>query len=98
MAFFSWLKSKSGNPGRDEPEKHPAAKPGAEAIPLRPNVQRFRETVPQAARTVSGSSTFKRPVRATIDIPLQTLRQSLPQDLAQDNPLLDPKRRIQIPP
>ena len=97
MAFFSWLKSKSGNPGRDEPEKHPAAEPGAEAIPLRPNVQRFRETVPQAARTVSGSSTFKRPVRATIDIPLQTLRQSLPQGLAQDNPLLDPKRRIQIP-
>jgi len=97
MAFFSWLKSKSGDPGRDDPEKHPAAKPAEESIPLRQNVQRFRETVPQGARTVSGSSTFKRPVRATIDIPLQTLRQSLPQGLAKENPSLDPKRRIQIP-
>jgi hypothetical protein len=97
MAFFSWLKSKSGNPGRDDPEKHPAAKPAAESIPLRPNVQRFRETVPQGARAASGSSAFKRPVRATIDIPLQTLWQSLPEGLAQENPSLDPKRRIQIP-
>jgi hypothetical protein len=97
MAFFSWLKSKSGNPGRDDPEKHPAEKPAAESIPLRQNVQRFRETVPQSARAVSGSSTFKRPVRATIDIPLQTIWQSLPKGLAQENPSLDPKRRIQIP-
>jgi hypothetical protein len=97
MAFFSWLKSKSGNPGRDEPEKHPAEKPAAESIPVRQNVQRFRETVPQGARAASGSSTFKRPVRATIDIPLQTLWQSLPEGLAQENPSLDPKRRIQIP-
>ncbi|HXL25071.1 MAG TPA: hypothetical protein VN952_00230, partial [Chthoniobacterales bacterium] len=35
--------------------------------------------------------------RATIDIPLQTLWQSLPEGLAQDNTSLDPKRRIQIP-
>ena len=97
MAFFSWLKSKSGNPGRDDPEKHPAAKPAAESIPLRPNVQRFRDTIPQGARTASGSSAFKRPVRATIDIPLQTLWQSLPEGLAQGNTSLDPKRRIQIP-
>jgi hypothetical protein len=97
MAFFSWLKSKSGNPGRDDPEKHPAEKPAAESIPLRQNVQRFREMVPQAARAVSGSSAFKRPVRATIDIPLQTLWQSLPEGIAQENPSLDPKRRIQIP-
>jgi len=97
MAFFSWLKSKSGNPGRDDPEKHPAAQPAAESIPLRPNVQRFRETVPQGARAASGSSAFKRPVRATIDIPLQTLWQSLPEGIAQENPSLDPKRRIQIP-
>ena len=97
MAFFSWLKSKSGNPGRDDPEKHPAEKPAAESIPLQQNVPRLRETVPQAARAVSGSSTFKRPVRATIDVPLQTLWQSLPEGLAQENPSLDPKRRIQIP-
>jgi hypothetical protein len=97
MAFFSWLKSKSGNQGQEDAEKHPAAKPAAESIPLRPNVQRFRETVPKATRTPSGSPTFKRPVRATIDIPLQTLWQSLPQGLALDNPSLDPKRRIQIP-
>src|ERR1700730_8367194 len=97
MAFFSWLKSKSGNPGRDHPEKHRVENPAAESIPLQQNVPRLRETVPQAARAVSGSSTFKRPVRATIDVPLQTPWQSLPEGLAQENPSLDPKRRIQIP-
>jgi hypothetical protein len=104
MAFFSWFKSKSGNPEQNEPEKHPPSKPAAEqsvatseSTGLRQSIPRFREMVPQGVRTVSGSSTFKRPVRATIDIPLQTLWQSLPADLAQQNPSLDPKRRIQIP-
>jgi hypothetical protein len=105
MAFFSWFKSKSENPGRDEPESHPSSKTAAEpktfatagTSPVRQGVPRFRETVPKGARTISGSATFKRPVRATIDIPLQTLWQSLPEGLAQDNTSLDPKRRIQIP-
>jgi len=105
MAFFSWFKSKSENPGRDEPESHPSSKTAAEpkaiatagTSPIRQGVPRFRETVPKSARTISGSATFKRPVRATIDIPLQTLWQSLPEGLAQDNTSLDPKRRIQIP-
>jgi hypothetical protein len=105
MAFFSWLKSKSGNPGQGEPEKRPHLKPPAEpetaenvgTAALPQSIPRFRETVPQGLRTVSGSSAFKRPVRATIDIPLQTLWQSLPQGLAQQNPSLDPKRRIPIP-
>ena len=105
MAFFSWFKSKSENPGRDEPESHPSSKTAAEpktiatagTSPIRQGVLRFRETVPKSARTISGSATFKRPVRATIDIPLQTLWQSLPEGLAQDNTSLDPKRRIQIP-
>ena len=105
MAFFSWFKSKAGNPGQNEPEKHPPSKPAgepetfatAESTALRQSIPRFRETVPQGVRTVSGSSTFKRPVPATIDIPLQTLWQSLPEDLAPQNPSLDPKRRIQIP-
>src|SRR5262249_32456007 len=105
MAFFSWFKSKSGNRGQNEPEKHQPAKPASEletfATPentsLQQDIPRFRETVPQSVRTVSGSSTFKRPLRATIDIPLQTLWQSLPEDLAQRNPSLDPKRRIPIP-
>jgi hypothetical protein len=105
MALFSWFKSKSGNRGQNEPEEHPPSKPAAEpetlatseSASLRQSIPRFRETVPQGVRTVSGSSTFKRPARATIDIPLQTLWQSLPEDLAQQNPSLDPKRRIQIP-
>jgi hypothetical protein len=105
MAFFSWFKSKSGNPEGDQPEKHPSSKPAAESEtfaatrdnPTRQGIPRFRETVPQGARIVSGSSTFKRPLRATIDIPLQALWQSLPQGLAQDNLSLDPRRRIQIP-
>jgi hypothetical protein len=105
MAFFSWFKSKSGNRGQNEPEKHPPSKPAAEvetfATPestgLQQSIPRFRETVPQGVRAVSGYSTFKRPARATIDIPLQTLWQSLPEDLALQNPSLDPKRRIQIP-
>jgi hypothetical protein len=105
MAFFSWFKSKSGNRGQNEPEKHQPAKPAAEletlatseGTDLRQPIPQFRETVPQGVRTVSGSSTFKRPVRATMDIPLQTLWQSLPEDLAQRNPSLDPKRRIPIP-
>jgi hypothetical protein len=102
MAFFSWFKSKSKG---DEPEGNPSSKPAVESetpapareIPPRSAIPRFRETVPQTARAVPGSSTFKRPVRATIDIPLQALWQSLPQGLAQDNPSLDPRRRIQIP-
>jgi hypothetical protein len=105
MAFFSWFKSKSENPGRDESESHPSSKTAAEpktvatgkTSPVRQGVPRFRETVPEGARTISGSATFKRPIRATIDIPLQTLWQSLPEGLAQDNTSLDPKRRIQIP-
>jgi hypothetical protein len=105
MAFFSWFKPKSENPGRDEPESHPSSKTAAESktfatggtSPVQQGVPRFRETVPKGARTISGSATFKRPVRATIDIPLQTLWQSLPQGLARDNTSLDPKRRIQIP-
>jgi hypothetical protein len=105
MAFFSWFKSKSGNRGQNEPEKHQPSKPVAEldtsatseSTSLKQSIPRFRETVPQGVRTVSGSSTFKRPIRATIDIPLQTLWQSLPEDLAQRNPSLDPKRRIPIP-
>jgi hypothetical protein len=109
MAFFSWFKSKSRTPGHNEPEQHPPSKPSAEAAAepdmlasaestdLRQNIPRFRETIPQGVRTISGSSTFKRPVRATIDIPLQTLWQSLPEGLARQNPSLDPKRRIQIP-
>jgi hypothetical protein len=105
MAFFSWFKSKSRNRGQNEPEKHQSSKPAAEPetfatserTGLRQSIPRFRETLPQGVHTVSGSSTFKRPVRATIDIPLQTLRQSLPPDLAQQNLSLDPKRRIPIP-
>ncbi len=105
MAFFSWFKSKSENPRRDEPESHPSSKTAAEpktfatagTSPVRQGVPRFRETFLKGARTISGSATFKRPIRATIDIPLQTLWQSLPEGLAQDNTSLDPKRRIQIP-
>ncbi|HZC34379.1 MAG TPA: hypothetical protein VE242_02130, partial [Chthoniobacterales bacterium] len=60
-------------------------------------IPRLRETVPQTARTLSGSSTFERSIRATIGIPLQTLWQALPPGVAQNNASLDPKRRIQIP-
>jgi hypothetical protein len=105
MAFFSWFKSQSGNQRRDEPERHLPSKPAAEpetsatAGTSRPRqrIPRFRETIPHGARTACGSSKFKRRVRATVEIPLQTLWQSLPRGLAQDNPSFDPKRRIQIP-
>jgi hypothetical protein len=103
MALFSWFKPKSGSPKDSEPRSSskPAAgpEPGGtgHTITAPGGIPRLRETVPQTGRTLSGSSTFKRPIRATIDIPLQTLWQALPPGLAQNNASLDPKRRIQIP-
>ena len=106
MALFSWFKSKSGSSKRDEPKEFASSKPApaasdvfgvAQDTAVRPGALRLREIIPQSSRTVSGSSPFKRPLRATIDVPLQTLWQSLPQGIGQENHSLDPRRRIQIP-
>jgi hypothetical protein len=103
MAFFSWFKPKSGSPkdseARSSSKPTAASEPGTtgQTVTASPGIPRLRETVPKTGRTLSGSPTFKRPIRATIDIPLQTLWQALPQGLAQNNASLDPKRRIQIP-
>jgi hypothetical protein len=104
MAFFSWFKPKSGGPKDSEARSSPkpaaaGSEPGTtgQTTTTPHRIPRLRETVPQTGRTLSGSATFKRPIRATIDIPLQTLWQALPQGLAQNNASLDPKRRIQIP-
>jgi hypothetical protein len=104
MAFFSWFKSKSGSSKGDEHGEDPFSKPleadafaAARDIPPGPGIPRLRETIPHSARPLPGSPTFRRPVRATVDIPLQTLWQSLPQGLAKENPSFDPRRRIPIP-
>jgi hypothetical protein len=104
MAFFSWFKSKSGS-SAPEAEISPATKPKAESevseaalnVPSHEAVPRFRETVPQSARTVLASPGISRSSRTTIDIPLQSLWQSLPEGLAQKSAFLDFRRRIQIP-
>lgn len=103
MGFFSWFKSKSGSP--KDPEVPPLSRPPEDSetvIPgqnttAQPGIPRLRETIPHTARALSAPSTFKRPIRATIDVPVQALWQSLPQGLAQNISSLDPKRRIQIP-
>ncbi len=105
MAFFSWFKSRSGSSEGNESEQEPSAKAVAESDPLRSaqniaarqGIPRFRETVPHSGRAISGRSTFQRISRPTIDIPLLTLSQAVPEGLSQNNPSLDSKRRIQIP-
>jgi hypothetical protein len=105
MAFFSWFKSKSGSSERNESEQEISAKGVAEPDPLRSaqntparqGIPHFRETLPHSSHAISRPSTFKRIARPTIDIPLLTLSQSLPEGLSRNNPSLDSKRRIQLP-
>jgi hypothetical protein len=105
MAFFSWFKSKSVSPATDKPEISSSAKPATESDPAASildtstlqGVPRFRETDPQSNRAAISSAGSNRPARTTIDIPLQSLWQSLPEGLAQKSAFLDFRRRIQIP-
>src|SRR5215469_11201018 len=113
MSFFSWFRSKSDKPEHDElelkgsnepPEKHAGAEqPPSQSSRVPP--PRLRETVPgsrlkSASPADSGSAPkegFRRPVRATVDVPLQVLLLQLPPEVTKSNIDIDPKRRVQIP-
>jgi hypothetical protein len=113
MSFFSWFRSKSDKSEHDELElkgsnESPESHAGAEHPPFQsPRVPppRLRETVP-GSRLKSGSPDepgsapkegFRRPVRATVDVPLQVLLLQLPPEVTKSNIDIDPKRRVQIP-
>jgi hypothetical protein len=113
MSFFSWFRSKSDKSEHDELElkglhESPESHAGAELPPFQsPRVPppRLRETVP-GSRPKTGSpaepdsapkEAFRRPVRATVDVPLQVLLLQLPPELTKSNIDIDPKRRVQIP-
>src|SRR6201987_837914 len=113
MSFFSWFRSKSDKPEHDELElkssnESPESHAGAEH-PLFQSTRvpppRLRETVPgsgikSASPAEAGSAPkegFRRPVRATVDVPLQVLLLQLPPEVTKPNIDIDPKRRVQIP-
>ena len=113
MSFFSWFRSKSDKSEHDELElkgsnESPESHAGAEH-PLFQSTRvpppRLRETVPgsrikSASPAEAGSAPkegFRRPVRATVDVPLQVLLLQLPPEVAKPNIDIDPKRRVQIP-
>jgi hypothetical protein len=113
MSFFSWFRSKSDKSEHDELElkgsdESPESHAGNELPPFQtPRVPppRLRETVP-GSRPKSASSAepgsapkegFRRPVRATVDVPLQVLLLQLPPEVTKSNIDIDPKRRVQIP-
>jgi hypothetical protein len=113
MSFFSWFRSKSDKPEHDElelkgsnesPESHAEAElPSFQSTRVPP--PRLRETVPgnrpkPASTAEPGSAPkegFRRPVRATVDVPLQVLLLQLPPEVTKSNIDIDPKRRVQIP-
>jgi hypothetical protein len=113
MSFFSWFRSKSDKSEHDELElkgsnESPESKAGAEPPPSQsPRVSppRLRETIPgsrlkSASPAEPGSAPkegFRRPVRATVDVPLQVLLLQLPPEVTKSNIDIDPKRRVQIP-
>jgi hypothetical protein len=112
MSFFSWFRSKSDKPEHDElelkgsnepPETHAGAQlPSFQSTRLPP--PRLRETIPggrskptSAAEPGSAPKEgFRRPVRATVDVPLQVLLLQLPPEITKSNIDIDPKRRVQI--
>jgi hypothetical protein len=113
MSFFSWFRSKSDKSEHDELELKGSnesleSHAGGEDPPFQsPRVPppRLRETVP-GSRLKTGSpdepgSTpkegFRRPIRATVDVPLQVLLLQLPPEVTKSNIDIDPKRRVQIP-
>jgi len=113
MSFFSWFRSKSDKSEHDELElkgsnESPESSPGAELPPFqsgRVPPPRLRETVPgsrpkSASPAEPGSAPkegFRRPIRATVDVPLQVLLLQLPPEVTKSNIDIDPKRRVQIP-
>jgi hypothetical protein len=113
MSFFSWFRSKSDKSEHDELElkgsnEPPESSSGAEHSPFqsgRVPPPRLRETVP-GSRPIAASPAepgsapkegFRRPVRATVDVPLQVLLLQLPPEVTKSNIDIDPKRRVQIP-
>jgi hypothetical protein len=113
MSFFSWFRSKSDKSEQDELElksstESPEAHAGAEQPPFQSSrvpPPRLRETVPgsRSKSTSPGEQTtppkegFRRPLRATVDVPLQVLLLQLPPEVTKSNIDIDPKRRVQIP-
>lgn len=113
MSFFSWFRSKSEKSEQDELElKGSNEAPETHADPEHPSLPssrvpppRLRETVPgnrpkpasPADSTASPKEGFRRPLRATVDVPLQVLLLQLPTDVTKSNIDIDPKRRVQIP-
>src|SRR5258707_8642298 len=113
MSFFSWFRSKSEKSEQDELElKGSKEAPETHADPEHPPLPssrvpppRLRETVPgsrpkpasPADSTASPKEGFRRPLRATVDVPLQVLLLQLPTDVTKSNIDIDPKRRVQIP-
>ena len=112
MSFFSWFRSKSEKSEQDELElKGSHEAPETDADAEHPPAQssrvpppRLRETVPgsrpKPASPADSTSTpkegFRRPLRATVDVPLQVLLLQLPTDVTKSNIDIDPKRRVQI--
>jgi hypothetical protein len=113
MSFFSWFRSKSEKSEQDELElKRSLEAPETDADAEHPPAQsprvpppRLRETVPgtrpkpatPADSTGAPKEGFRRPLRATVDVPLQVLMLQLPTDVTKSNIDIDPKRRVQIP-
>jgi hypothetical protein len=113
MSFFSWFRSKSEKSEQDELElKGSNEAPETHADPEHPPLPsarvpppRLRETVPgsrpkpasPADSTGSPKEGFRRPLRATVDVPLQVLLLQLPTDVTKSNIDIDPKHRVQIP-
>jgi hypothetical protein len=113
MSFFSWFRSKSEKSEQDELElKGSNEAPETHADPEHPPLPssrvpppRLRETVPgsrpkpasPADSTASPKEGFRRPLRATVDVPLQVLLLQLPTDVTKSNIDIDAKRRVQIP-
>jgi hypothetical protein len=113
MSFFSWFRSKSDKSEQDELElKGPNESPERQTDSEHPAFQssrvpppRLRETVPgsrlkaasPAEPTAESKEGFRRPVRATVDVPLQALLLQLPSEVTKSNIDIDPKRRVQIP-
>jgi hypothetical protein len=113
MSFFSWFRSKSDKSEQDELElKGSNESPETHADPEHPPFQsaripppRLRETVPGSRlksasppdATTPAKEGFRRPVRATVDVPLQALLLQLPPEVTKSNIDIDPKRRVQIP-
>jgi hypothetical protein len=113
MSFFSWFRSKSDKSEQDELElKGPNESPERQTDPEHPPFQssrvpppRLRETIPgsrlkaasPAEPTAESKEGFRRPVRATVDVPLQALLLQLPSEVTKSNIDIDPKRRVQIP-